>query len=195
MHLLLGFWLRSQARSTACWSCCWVAGACLCTATTDTRKQLPHKHPPTDRRLLLCRCRYVLVRADTLQAPSDSLLRSARRQLGEPSDSKLPLGTDATDAAAGVEPASVARSRPLSVVAEEQQPEPEQPEVAADQQHVQEEQQQAQAQQAQQQAEAADAGQGGSAQPSAAALAAMARQLSKLVRWCAAVGGGAWAVH
>ena len=136
-----------------------------------------------------CCRRYVLVRADTLEAPSDSLLRSARRQLGEPSDSKVPLGTDATDAAAGAEPASVARSRPLSVVAEEQPEEGQQGQEAAQQQE--QEGQQAGAAEAGQ-----GAGQGGSAQPSAAALAAMAKQLSKLVRgWvlrlgpaCAAAG-------
>lgn len=120
-----------------------------------------------------CCRRYVLVCADTLEAPSDSLLRSARRQLGEPSDSKVPLGTDAADAAAGAEPASVARSRPLSVVAEEQPEEGQQGQEAAQQQE-----------QLGQPAGAAEAGQGDSAQPSAAALAAMAKQLSKLVRDC-----------
>ncbi|PRW21070.1 Transforming growth factor beta regulator 1 [Chlorella sorokiniana] len=125
--------------------------------------------------------RYVLVHADTLEAPSDSLLRSARRQLGEPSDSRVPLGTDATGAAAaGAEPASVARSRPLAAVAEEEQQEQEDGAPQAAQQQQQQQQQQDQPEQQQQQAGAAVAGQGGSAQPSAAALAAMAKQLSKL---------------
>ena len=129
---------------------------------------------------LLC-CRYVLVRADTLEAPSDTLLRSARRQLGEPSDSRVPLGTDATDAAMGAEPASVARSRPLPPVAEEEQQEQQEHEA------TQQEQQAQQAQQVQQRSGEAEAGQGGAAQPSAAALAAMAKQLSKLVRRVALV--------
>ncbi|KAL4855620.1 putative lysine-specific demethylase JMJ16 [Chlorella vulgaris] len=54
--------------------------------------------------------RYVLVQADTLQAPTDSLLRAARRQLGEPSDSRGAPGFSA--AAEGPPPTSVARSRP-----------------------------------------------------------------------------------
>lgn len=54
--------------------------------------------------------RYVLVQADTLQVPTDSLLRAARRQLGEPSDSRGAPGFSA--AAEGPPPTSVARSRP-----------------------------------------------------------------------------------
>lgn len=50
--------------------------------------------------------RYVLVHADTLQPPSESALRGARRQLGEPSDSR-PV-EDAEQPA----PCSAARSRP-----------------------------------------------------------------------------------
>ena len=112
----------------------------------------------------------MLVREDTLEAPTDSLLRSARRQLGEPSDSRVPLGTDATDAAAaGGEPASVARSRPLPAVAEE----------AEEQEQQEQEQQQ---EQQEQRGGAVEAGQAAAAMPSAAALAAMAKQLSKLVR-------------
>lgn len=53
-----------------------------------------------------CPRRYVLVQADTLQAPTDSELRAARRQLGEPSVSALPGASEQPT------PASVARSRP-----------------------------------------------------------------------------------
>lgn len=130
---------------------------------------------------LLC-CRYVLVRADTLEAPSDSLLRSSRRQLGEPSDSRVPLGTDATDAAMGGEPASVARSRPLPAVAEEEQQELEQEQEQGQQEQLEQGQPQQEAAQQEQRSGEAEGGQGGAAQPSAAALAAMAKQLSKLVR-------------
>ncbi|KAL4451372.1 hypothetical protein ABPG77_009444 [Micractinium sp. CCAP 211/92] len=52
------------------------------------------------------RQRYVLVQADTLEAPTDSELRTARRQLGEPSISALPGMAEQPT------PASVARSRP-----------------------------------------------------------------------------------
>ena len=55
--------------------------------------------------------RYVLVKADTLEAPTDSVLRSARRQLGEPSNSQA--GADGQPT-----PASAARSRPLAPAAE-----------------------------------------------------------------------------
>lgn len=57
------------------------------------------------------------MQADTLQAPTDSALRAARRQLGEPSDSRTGAGPagDAEDPA----PASAARSRPLKAVPEE----------------------------------------------------------------------------
>ena len=51
------------------------------------------------------------MRADTLEVPTDSVLRSARRQLGEPSQSEAATAGDGEQP----EPASVARSRPAEV--------------------------------------------------------------------------------
>jgi hypothetical protein len=89
----------------------WVKGSWL-------RLPLHHTTPPSSQpahpaaaTAAAPACRYVLVKADTLEAPTDSVLRSARRQLGEPSDSRA--GADGQPT-----PASAARSRPLPPAAE-----------------------------------------------------------------------------
>ena len=66
----------------------------------------------------LCRCvsqHYVLVQNDTLQVPTDSVLRAARRQLGEVSDSRTAGGPSNVDQPT---PSSAACSRPLAPVLE-----------------------------------------------------------------------------
>lgn len=102
------------------------------------------------------------MQADTLQSPSESLLRHARRQLGEPSDSKVP----ATEGRPG-EPASAARSKPLPAVAEEGAAEEGAAEEAAAGEAAA--------------APAAEAQAASGGMPSDAVVAGMAKQLAKLV--------------
>lgn len=111
----------------------------------------------------------MLVNAQTLQAPTDSQLRSARRQLGEPSDSRAPA-----DGAAG-EPASVARSRPAPMQALEEE------EGEAEEAAGGEASEGAEQGEEEQEEEEEGAGAAGARLPSARALDAMAKQLAKLV--------------
>lgn len=72
--------------------------------------QLSSLNSPTPAHLCPPPSRYVLVKADTLEVPTESQLRSARRQVGEPSVSLAPVKGQP-------EPASAARSRPAAAAA------------------------------------------------------------------------------
>ncbi|PSC71800.1 Transforming growth factor beta regulator 1 [Micractinium conductrix] len=84
-----------------------VASAVLLWPSMGTAQAAAPAPPPAEPQ------RYVLVSTETLEVPTDSQLRSARRDLGEPSDSRLPGTTAGGGDGPHPTPVSAARSRPL----------------------------------------------------------------------------------